>query len=281
LDVTSAAAHRRTLLVSLAVLAYATVFAVFAVFERPGLGIGHFYYLAIVLLALAAGPRAGIIGGVVATGLFALDMRLNPHVPSAVEWESTVLRLVTYVGIGWVVGWYCASKQTLVAELERLARRDELTGLPNTRSFETAIERRFADARPFALLLGDVDSLGAINGRAGREGGDEALRRLADLLAQAKRPQDEVARVGGDEFAILAPCDGEDGRALATRAERIVAAAGATITFGWASYPREGTNALALYRAADERLYARKLARGYRRGSVQLAVTEDGRDVGR
>jgi diguanylate cyclase (GGDEF)-like protein len=270
----TSAATRRTLLLALSALAYSAVFGAFALVERPGLGLGHFYYLAIVLLALAAGPRAGIAGGLLATALFALDMRVNPHLPSGVEWESTALRLVTYVGIGWLVGWYAASKQELVDRLEQLARRDELTGLPNTRSFEAAIERRFADGRAFALLLGDVDSLGAINGRAGREGGDEALRRLADLLAQAKRPQDEVARVGGDEFAILAASDGEDGRALAARAERIVAAAGATITFGWATYPREGTNALALYRAADERLYARKLARGYRRGTVQLAVVQ-------
>jgi diguanylate cyclase (GGDEF)-like protein len=262
------------LFVSLSALAYGAVFCVFALFERPGLGLGHFYYLAIVLLALSVGPRAGIVGGVLATALFALDVRVNPHVPSTIEWQSTALRLVTYVGIGWVVGWYASSRRAALDELERLARRDELTGLPNTRSFESAIERRFAEARPFVLLLGDVDSLGAINGRSGRDGGDEALRRLADLLAQAKRPQDEVARVGGDEFAILAPSDGEDGRALAARAERIVASAGATITFGWATYPREGTNALALYRAADERLYARKLARGYRRGTVQLAVVQ-------
>jgi diguanylate cyclase (GGDEF)-like protein len=275
--VTSAATQRRALLLALSLLAYCGVFSAFAILERPGLGIGHFYYLAIVLLALAAGPRAGILGGLFATALFALDLRVNPHVPSMIEWPSTGLRLVTYVGIGWLVGWYAASKRAVLDELERLARRDELTGLPNTRSFETAIERRFTEGRPFALLLGDVDSLGSINGRGGRDVGDAALRRLADLLAQAKRPQDEVARVGGDEFAILAPSDGEDGRALATRVERIVASAGATITFGWASYPREGTNALALYRAADERLYARKLARGYRRGSVQLAAGRAGK----
>ena len=50
--------------------------------ERPGLGIGHFYYVAIVLLALAAGPRAGGAGGVLAAGLFALGMFLNKHTPS-------------------------------------------------------------------------------------------------------------------------------------------------------------------------------------------------------
>jgi diguanylate cyclase (GGDEF)-like protein len=270
----TAAAHRRGLLLVLSALTYAGVFATFVVLERPGLGIGHFYYVAIVLLALAAGPRAGGAGGVLAAGMFALGMYLNKHTPSIAETMSTLLRLVTFVGIGVLVGWFAASKRELLAELERLAQRDELTGLPNTRSFEAAIERRFEDKRPFVLLLGDVDSLGAINGRDGRDGGDEALRRLAELLAMAKRPEDEVARVGGDEFAILAPSDGEDGRALASRLERMVASAGATITFGWATYPKEGQNALALYRAADERLYARKLARGYRRGSIELAVAE-------
>jgi hypothetical protein len=42
------------------------------------------------------------------------------------------------------------------------------------------------------------------------------------------------------------------------------------VTFGWAMHPREGTNALALYRVADERLYARKLMRGQRRGTLEL-----------
>jgi diguanylate cyclase (GGDEF)-like protein len=268
------AAHRRGLLLALSALTYALVFASFVVLERPGLGIGHFYYVAIVLLALAAGPRAGGAGGVLAAVLFALGMFLNKHTPSIAETMSTLIRLSTFVAIGVLVGSFAASKRALLAELEKLAKRDELTGLPNTRSFESAIERRFDEGRPFALLLGDVDSLGAINGRDGRDGGDEALRRLAELLAGAKRPEDEVARVGGDEFAILAHCEGEDGRALATRLERLLAAAGATITFGWATYPREGQNALALYRAADERLYARKLARGYRRGSIGLAVAE-------
>ena len=171
-----------------------------------------------------------------------------------------------------LIGWFASSKRGLVAELSRLAERDALTGLPNTRSFEAAIERRFADGRPFALLLGDVDSLGEINSRDGRSGGDEALRRLADVLTQAKRPEDEVARVGGDEFAILAPCETGGARELALGLERLLAFSGAAITFGWATSPREGRNALALYRAADERLYARKLARGHRLGAVDLAV---------
>jgi diguanylate cyclase (GGDEF)-like protein len=268
------AAQRTRLLLLLSAGGYAVVSAGFVVGERPGLGLGHFFYLPIALLALATGPRRGAAGGVLAAVLYFAATAANAHVPTVIQWESTLIRLVMFTGMGALIGWYASSKRTLVDELEQLAARDELTGLPNTRSFEAAIERRFEDRKPFALLIGDVDALGAVNGAEGREGGDEALRRLADLLAAAKRPGDEVARVGGDEFAVLAPCDGEDGRALAFRLERILAAAGQTMTFGWSTYPREGRNALALYRAADERLYARKLARGYRRGQTTLKLLQ-------
>jgi diguanylate cyclase (GGDEF)-like protein len=268
----SAAGQRTRLFIPLAIVSYVAVFSAFVVVERPGLGIGHFFYVPIALLALASGPRRGMFGGLVATALYAGGVYFNPDLPPVDKWESSLIRLVTFVGIGLLIGWFASSKRTLVAERSRLAERDALTGLPNTRSFEAAIERRFADGRPFALLLGDVDSLGEINSRDGRSGGDDALRRLADVLTQAKRPEDEVARVGGDEFAILAPCEKAGARELALRLERLLALSGASITFGWATSPREGRNALALYRAADERLYARKLARGYRRGSAALEV---------
>jgi GGDEF domain-containing protein len=80
------------------------------------------------------------------------------------------------------------------------------------------------------------------------------------MLGRALGPEDEVARVGGDEFAVLAtvPGSGEAPR-LCARLESTLAQHGLGIRFGWAVHPDEGRNALSLYRAADERLYARKL----------------------
>ena len=63
----STAAQRRQLLALGALLGYGAVFSAFVLFERPGLGIGHFYYLPITLLALAAGPIVGAAGGVRST----------------------------------------------------------------------------------------------------------------------------------------------------------------------------------------------------------------------
>jgi GGDEF domain-containing protein len=75
-----------------------------------------------------------------------------------------------------------------------------------------------------------------------------------------------VARVGSDEFAILATAQNSDGAArLATRLERVLIDDRSKATLGWAAFPQEGDNALALYRAASERLYARKVMRSYLR----------------
>jgi diguanylate cyclase (GGDEF)-like protein len=131
---------------------------------------------------------------------------------------------------------------------------------------EAAIDRRLELGEPFVLLVADVDELRQIN-VAGRARGDDALRRLADRLVTAKRADDDVGRVDGDEFAILGALEGDDGRKLAFGLEQHLATGGDSVTFGWAAFPHDGDNALALYRAADERLYARKVARGFRRGT--------------
>jgi len=256
------ARHRFTMLV-LGAVSYVVITAFFVEFERPGLGIGHLFYVPIVLVALATGPAAGAAAGTLAAVLYNAGIIVNPHLPSTLEFEQTVIRLATFVAIGVLIGAFARRNKALVSELSRLADRDSVTGLPNTRVFQTAIERRLERGAGFVLLVGDIDELRRIN-RESHEEGDDALRRLADRLIAAKRPDDEVARVGADEFAVLATLDRADARTLALTTESQLRLAGEQVTFGWATYPQDGENALALYRAADERLYTRKVARGLR-----------------
>jgi diguanylate cyclase (GGDEF)-like protein len=263
---TAATTHRRLLIV-LALSAFALVFVAFLLFENPGLGIGHFYYLPVALIALSTGPRIGAVAGCAATALYAAGVLLNPDIPSAeLLTVSAGIRLIIFAGSGAILGWFAASNQALVEKLQILAERDHLTGLPNTRAFEAAIGRRFESGRPFALLLGDMDGLKEMNDLHGEDSGDDALRRLGAMLANALEPSDELARVGGDEFAVLAALGStQEAARLATRLETVLAGTGIGITFGWAVHPQDGLNALSLYRAADERLYARKYIRSPRR----------------
>jgi diguanylate cyclase (GGDEF)-like protein len=271
--VMAAAQPHRRFLFACALGSYVVVFFALLLWERPGLGIAHFFYVSIALLALASGPQMGVLGGLLATVLFALGVVLNPHVPTEFPTVATALRLMTFTGMGLLVGFYAQRNRVLVDELRILAERDFLTGLPNTRSFEAAISRRLESGRPFALLIGDMDGLKQINDERGHTEGNDALQRLGEALGTALGPDDDVARVGGDEFAVLTSArSSEEARRAAEHLEK-VAAAHAAITFGWASFPQEGENALTLYRAADERLYARKLIRGGRRGDVAPRLT--------
>jgi len=258
------AAHSPRLFLSTSGAIYALVFIAFLFLERPGLGIGHFYYLAIALVALALGPIWGAAAGGFATALYATGVSLNHTLPTNELFAfSSPIRFVTFVAVGTLLGWVARRYQAVNAELQILAQRDSVTGLPNTRAFELAIDRRLLAGKPFALLVADLDTLRFDADR------DQALRHISDVLSRAVGPEADVARVGGDAFAVLASCGSvEDAGQLASQLERNLSEGGSLATFGWSAFPQEGENALTLYRAADERLYARRVLRDPRARAV-------------
>jgi len=246
---------RHALLIA-AVASGIAVFTGFVFYERPGLGLGHFYYVSIILVALATGPIVGAGAASVATAMFVTGVVLNPHVPSnEVLTTSTGIRFVTYMTVGVVTGYFAKRNRVLMAELELLAERDALTGLPNTRAFERAIGARLTAEQPFALIVGGLDEP-----VRDVKNPDDVLQEVASRLQHSLLPGDEVARVGDAEFAVLthAGSANEAGK-VAAHLQRVLAGEGTAVTFGWAAYPQDGSNALSLYRAADERLYARRV----------------------
>lgn len=257
---------------------FAAVFVLFGSLERPGLGIAHGYYLAVILVGLATGPVRGALAGVVATTLYAIGVALNPHVPTAsLLTIATSIRSLTFLSVGLVVGFYASRTRTLTRELQEiaeeqrvLASRDRLTGLPNTRAFEVAVTARLDAAEPFALLVGDLDGLKRVNEHSGYDEGNDTLRRFAETVTERLSPSADVARVGDDELAILVRLTPDElPGSVAARLERHLAEECVAATFGWAMYPEEATTALGLYRIADERLYARKILHGRRLARVE------------
>jgi GGDEF domain-containing protein len=253
----SAAVPDRRLLLGAAATAYAAVFAAVLAFDRPGLGVGRFLYVAVVLLALATGARGGAAGGMLAAVLYAVAVLLVPRLPDETLLTLSMgIRVATYVGVGALIGFFAAQQRSLIEHFRVLADRDRLTGLPTSRSFEVELTRRLEAGAPFAVLLGDVYGLGK------RSEADETLRGLPALLGRCLGPGDAIARVGPDEFAVLVACHStEEAGALAAVVEAALSAEGHSVTFGWSVSPRDGRNGLALYRAANERLYARKVIR--------------------
>jgi diguanylate cyclase (GGDEF)-like protein len=255
-----AAITRRRLIFAIALACYALVFTSFVLFEVPGLGLGHFFYIPVALLALACGTRIGFLGGVLAAALYVLAIAVNPRVPTHdVVTYATVIRFVTFTSCGVLVGWFANEHRRHVEELQRLAERDFLTGTLNTRVFDQALARRCDTGSSFVLLLGDMDNLKRINDTHGHMAGNEELRRLAEALGHALRPGDELARVGGDEFAILSDATAADAPELCRRLRDRLASQDLHVTFGWAALGHDGVAPLELFRKADDRLYASKL----------------------
>ena len=115
--------------------------------------------------------------------------------------------------------------QGLIDALVELSSRDALTGLANRRAFEMALARE-ADrvarsGEPALLLVLDIDHFKRVNDTYGHAAGDEVIRAVALALLDSVRPMDLVARVGGEEFAIILPnCGSAFGQTVAERVRR-------------------------------------------------------------
>ncbi len=270
-----ASVRSRWLLACTSACVFGVVYMLVLVFERPGLGTGHLFYLAIMLLAMATGPSTGAVGGLLAAALYSVGVVGNPHLPPAsLVTLATTIRLVTFVVVGFAFGWFATRNRAALLELKDLAERDHLTGLLNSRGFEEALATRMTTGRAFGLLYGDIDYLKRINDANGHAEGDRAIRRAAVLLQDSVCSGDVVARVGGDEFAALVSTRSEnEAWELVQQLENALHNQGADITLGWAVYPTEATDALGLGRLADKRLYERKTLKP-NRPALRLATAD-------
>jgi diguanylate cyclase (GGDEF)-like protein len=212
-------------------------------------------------------------------------------VTGAIPWERASMNALA---VGMVVtipiaaaGFLAATwvmvglkRRLLAAELRQrdIANRDPLTGVGNRRVFDTILKRelatrtqskrprRDADGEPFSLLILDLDDFKGINDRYGHQVGDAVLMEAAERAHAILRSTDTLARIGGDEFAVIAP--GAHGDGVRRLAEALRAAVGArepnseaptpTTSIGWAVFPEDGEDFETLMHSADEHMLALK-----------------------
>ncbi len=155
--------------------------------------------------------------------------------------------------------------------LERAALTDALTGMQNRRYFDDALKEYLGEFRrvekPVGLMIVDLDHFKQINDAHGHDVGDEVLRAVAGCLKDMTRYHDVVARLGGEEFAVVAP--NMDMEMMVRFAERIRKAIGGmaivsgnvrlkiTASVGLAVWDRK-ESADVLFRRADQQLYEAK-----------------------
>ena len=160
------------------------------------------------------------------------------------------------------------------AKMKRLAVHDQLTGLLNRRGFNEYGEKAFAAAQrsgqPLSVIMTDIDRFKYINDRYGHAAGDTALAHFAELVAEDRRTADVVARVGGEEFALLLPgTELRDALALADQLCKKVSSTPMELTsiglpmtssFGVATISLKDTSLDDMVRRADRALYRSKRA---------------------
>ena len=193
----------------------------------------------------------------------------------AIGYASRTLTFAVAV-IGGAVAVQFLKRRLVLAEAEQrtMAQRDPLTGLRNRRAFDHALSRSIERC---ALVVFDFDGFKAINDTHGHPVGDAVLRAVAEACEEVVREGDCLARIGGDEFALIATGAGTAG------VERLIAALGDAVdgalmpdgvdsvsaTFAWAVAPDDAADPTELFRLADACLLERK--RRVRRGVAAAA----------
>jgi diguanylate cyclase (GGDEF)-like protein/PAS domain S-box-containing protein len=162
-------------------------------------------------------PRAIGVLGSVAGGESPVTVEIHWRTRSGevrlIAWSCTGLTApdgaVTHIV---ATGIDVTERRRLERRLRHLADHDDLTGLINRRRFQDDLERHLAEGRRYgmtgALLLLDLDGLKAVNDTHGHSAGDRVLQGVAETLRSRLRGSDVVARIGGDEFAVLLPRGG-------------------------------------------------------------------------
>lgn len=176
--------------------------------------------------------------------------------------------------------------------LEQLAMTDVLTGLFNRRAFDSvahaAVESARRHHRPLALVMVDIDHFKAINDRYGHAGGDVVLRHVGATLQGLLRGADSLARIGGEEFVVLAPeTDLDSALALAQRMGDALRALAVpvhgttqpvTASFGVTALGTHADDLGAMLHRADQALYASKRG-GRDRATAVAPGGESGADA--
>ena len=226
-----------------------------------------FFWIAIYAFYFLPQWRAALQLGVILLAYAAvLAVGRDGSSTAVIHWAITNGALIV---AGALIGMQRAHTRRVVRRLADDARRDTLTGLLNRRGFEELFETELERARRtdgrLSVIVADLDRFKLLNDQYGHPAGDAALQRVAQILQTAKRRIDTVARIGGEEFAIIVPSsDHHAAYILAERMRREVRETFATdpsaltVSLGVASFGTHGASSEALIVNADQALYAAK-----------------------
>ena len=270
-----------------------TALAAIAVLDEviPHVQLAPLAAIPIVIFSAAAPRWLALAVALISAVAFAFvdsDMlHLVRHIESYVPLDALMLAIgfATLVVVTDMLRKNATAKAALEAALEQtkaqeehcrfLAHHDFLTGLPNRVLFEDRLRQAISHAArnslPVAVIIIDLDNLKQINDTLGHDMGDAALNEMGRHLLAQVRSEDTVARLSGDEFAIVLPhiTRAEDARVVIDKLNAALPVAvsdgvneiAVTGSIGHSVFPDDGKTIAELVRAADRSMYSSKRGR--------------------
>jgi diguanylate cyclase (GGDEF)-like protein len=254
----------KSLLAGLGVLLFALVAASdYLTYSHYGLEFSPFYLVPVSFFSWFVGKPGGIAFSVV--GVSADIFIRWRQVPLPVAYWDAAVWFALYISSVWMI----AQLKTLYERERRLSRIDPLTRIENRRAFFESAARfkNLSDRRhvPLSMAYIDLDGFKQLNDRLGHSAGDKVLAVTAAEIRKALRPTDVVARIGGDEFAVLLPATGHEAAAhildrVRLELDRATQEKSWPVTFsiGIVSFSPPLGSVPQMIRAADETMYAAK-----------------------
>jgi len=226
-----------------------------------------FYLLPIFYAVSFIGGRAGVVVSIISAAIWLQADISSGHVYShpAIPYWNTLVRLAFFL----IFTYLFSRLQSALTTAKQLAQLDPLTGIVNSRVFYervgSELERSRRTTRPFTIAYLDLDNFKFVNDTFGHSTGDTLLRLVARTISETIRATDCVARMGGDEFALLLPETQDDfAHSVIDRVYQHLSDAmqahgwPVTCSIGVATFMSPPPTVDALIQKADELMYAVK-----------------------
>lgn len=174
-------------------------------FSSPGLSLGIFYVIPVIMAGWCGGMKSGVILSIVTAGVW-----LAVEVLTGAEYSKDALTLwnsTIHLAFFLVINLLLVELKEQAGEVEPVTGADLLTGLADEQGFLKKVqfenERAKRYSRLFTIAWFDIDNFSNVNTAEGNESGDELLRTVAETLKENLRKTDIIARLHGDKFAVL------------------------------------------------------------------------------